>query len=431
MSPSELKAINAALTASGSEHASLFTSLIDDCKISYYNRRYPDKRNFGPSSANHLVWNTQQTPTGLRKLSIKEVQEICLRELPQVHESYNEALSCFNLSNAGEDALFTAKVEAGTKLINALTDATSGAAGAVTTFPSETFEDIWDLDWEPPDGYLAAKMTTCTLLPNDTLLPLQHSNEGTTLTTLVAGSVTWVVWPSTEHNLGVLEAAYDGFAQNFDHAQLDVTGNLQGGMIFPQKEGQTVRLPPHCPMMALATKNSGMVSYTQMTQEDFMATLRKLPLLKAWFQTEIDGARKQSDFNAFLIRHLDAMLNGHEDCEEAGYMKLTFKKGGPLDMLLRMWDDIKGDLAAILGPADHEAIASIWGDFLIEARGRNCIICKKECRNKLKLMKQHFEDAHWPNAKTTKRIDSMDVDESNEKVTVEDDRDEDDMELEG
>jgi hypothetical protein len=135
--------------------------------------------------------------------------------------------------------------------------------------------------------------------------------------------------------------------------------------------------------------------------------LQKLPLLRAWFQTELDGDRKQKEFNAAILIYLDVVLNGEREDEERDALKLSLIKDGPLYTLLTLWDAIKDDLASMMGPADAEAMVRTWEVFLVKAVGRECKICHTQIRNKQKLMKTHFVDNHWPKAKDTIRTDFM------------------------
>jgi hypothetical protein len=297
-----LIAVRTALQKCESEHAALFMSLIENGKLGPYKSKYPTKRSFGSSEADYLILGKIQTPEGLRKsLSAQKLQEICLRDLPEARKYYGERLSYFVPCDSTNNTMNTSKEEAGMRLIHSLTDTGHDATGVITTFPSEALEELSIQNRVPADGLLReSTMTTCTIIPGNTLLPLHHSNEGTTVTTLVTGSVIWIIWPSTDHNLTALQAAYEKTAEDFDAAHLDVARTFEGGLTFVQAEGEGLRIPPLCPMMCLATETSVFVAYSEVTVDSFVSTLQKLPFLKAWLQTEVDGQRKQSDFNASI-----------------------------------------------------------------------------------------------------------------------------------
>jgi hypothetical protein len=103
------------------------------------------------------------------------------------------------------------------------------------------------------------------------------------------------------------------------------------------------------------------------------------------------------------------MLNGDPDDEDRDAFKLEHAKDGLLDQLLSAWDQVKNDVAAMMGPTDCKTMESIWEAFLVSAKGRECRICNKRVANKQKLMKKHFIEAHWSKVKASKRVDSMEA----------------------
>lgn len=138
-----------------------------------------------------------------------------------------------------------------------------------------------------------------------------------------------------------------------------------------------------------------------------------------------------------MLKTLDKMLNGEidpasKDVNMSHKLPLT-PNDGPLHALLSSWDDVKGDVAAILSTADKKVVKDIWARFLIREKGRECKICGKVIRNKMKLMRKHFLDVHWPMEEKEKgkdkgegRVDSMEV--GGDEVSG--DGDEDAMEIE-
>jgi len=412
--------VRTALQASGSGNAALLTSLMDAGKLAPYKSKEASKRKLGLTGADNLWYPSlgkKQAPAGLGKLSTKQIQEICLRDLPRTHDYYGERLVYFSQSGTSGEAGEMSAEDAGMQTINGLTDTNLAATETVVTFPSESLEDICSQGRAIPENLLRAAMTTCTVLPNGTLLPLQHSNEGTTITTLLSGSIAWIIWPPTDHNIRTLQTAYGNYAEDLDETKLDVANDLEGGMIFVQTEGDGLRIPPFCPMMSLALKTSVLATNSQVTVDNYISMLQKLPLLKAWYQihqNEKDGNPMLSSFNASILLYLDLMLNGHSEHEDRNLLKLpaTTKEGLPgtlLGRLLSVWDSVKDDLAAVMGSEDHKAMENIWETFLVAAKGRKCWICSKEIRNKQKGMKKHFVDVHWAKIKVTKRIDSMEA----------------------
>ncbi|KAH8730381.1 hypothetical protein GQ44DRAFT_823135 [Phaeosphaeriaceae sp. PMI808] len=405
-----LVGVRTALKLSGTEHAATLTKLVDSGKLVPYKSKEGARQRFGLEDGDYPSLGKKQSPASLRDIfSPKKLQEMCLRDLPEAREYFGSRLNYFFQSDPADNSAETEQIDAGTRTILNLTNTDPETTQTIVTFPSETLEQLCAKDWEPPENHLRASVTTCTVLPDNTLLPLYHSNEGTTVVTLLTGSLIWIIWPSTSHNLRTLQTAYEGYTENVDETTLDVAHDLEGGMTFVQGEGDGLRIPPLCPIICLSTKTTVLATYSEITVDDFLDLLPKLSLLNAWFQTERDGRRKQAEFNVAFLRHLDLMLNGDPDDEEQNRCKLNHDKGGLLDALLKMWDDVKEDVAALMGPADRLTMEKIWETFLIGVKGRECRICGKRISNKQRLMKAHFVANHWSKAKEAKRVDSMEA----------------------
>jgi hypothetical protein len=403
-----LVAVRAALKVSDSEQASQFSLLIDSNRLTPYKSKESAKSKLGSNGVDYPTLGKKQAPPGLRSThSTKVLRDICLRDLPEAREYLGHRLLCFAQSGNSDGAVETSDDAAGMQTINSLVDTDIAATGTIVTFPSETLEELWSKDWEAPNNLLRASMTTCTVLPKNTLLPLHHSNEGTTIATQLSGSVVWITWPPTDKNLRTLQTAYEHFAEDLDGSKLNITDSLEGGMIFGQNEGDGLRLPPFSLITGLATTTSVLATQSHVTAEDFIKILQKLPLLKAWFRTEVDGSRKQAEFNASLLLYLDLMLNGDPENEDRHNLKLAVTKIGLLRTLLSTWDNVKNDVAAMMGPADRRTMDSIWEAFLTETVGRECPLCNKRVNKPLR--KAHFMEHHWPEAKEAERKDSMEA----------------------
>ena len=397
---SSIAAVRTALKSSDSENATLFTSLLEEHKFIPYKSREYAKRKL---RVDYARLGKKQVPSGLRgPQSPKALHDMCLRDLPKARERFGEQLTYFTQpgwSSAEEDMDQEA---AGMQTINTLIDADAGdATTTIVTFPSETLEKMCADGWEPPRNILRTTMTTCTVLPKDTLLPLHHSNEGTTITTLLSGTIVWIIWPPTAKNMRGLQTMYEIMRERGVENH-NVTFLFEGGMVFVQNQGDALSIPAHSVMMALATSTSVLAAYSEVTVQNFTATLERMPMLRAWFYAEIDGDRKQAEFVASLIRQLDLLLNGNPDIENGetpettvpDEVKLPRATSGLLDTLLLTWDRVKGDLAAMMRPVDHKSMENIWEAFLVDCAGQECRICGENIQNKEELMRQHFIESH-------------------------------------
>ncbi|KAH7392480.1 hypothetical protein BKA66DRAFT_547443 [Pyrenochaeta sp. MPI-SDFR-AT-0127] len=410
-----ISAVRATLKLSGSEHANHLISLIDNGKFGPY-RNKPEsiaRRRFGPSDANFPHLGKRISPFDADELpSLKELQEICLRDLPETREYFGDRPVYHAPYGNTEDTIHQTEEDISLNIINNL-EKDSIVADYAISFQSEVLENMRRRHHVKPDNMLHASMTTCSILPRHTIIPLQHSNDGITTATLLSGLVTWIIWPPTDHNVNVLQTAYESFADEFDNSKLDITHELEGGIILVQAEGEALRIPPFCPLTSFTLRTSVLASATTVTADTYVSMLQKAPLLQAFFKTELHGERKQTEFNAALLKWLDRMLNGEADVLGSSELDDTYRlihtENGPLETLLGIWDSVKDDIAAMIGPTDAMVMKDIWTVFLIGSKGRKCKICNKIIRTKHKLMRKHFVDHHWSEQKVAERVGSMGI----------------------
>jgi hypothetical protein len=410
-----LVAVRAALKVADTDEAGRIAALIDEAKLAPYKSKESVKQRLGAIRVESPTLGKKQAPKALRKRqSNSDLQQMCLRELSEMREHLGDRYTFFSQPDNNEAPRKMSLEDAGMQTINSLTDSSLDATATLVKISSKTLESLCTEDWEAPDNLLPSPITRCMILPSNTLIPLHHSNQGTTVTTLLSGSIVWVIWLPTDGNHRTLQTAYENLAQG-NGSELDLATDLDGGIIFVQNVGDGLHIPPFSPMMALSTSTSVLATSSEVTVENFISMLQKLALLKAWFQTELNGDLKQAEFGVELLRTFSLLLNGvddqhveeddDEDSEPTGlnHLQLPRVEDGLLAELLNIWDDIKNNLSAMLGSADHKTMENIWGHFLISMPGQNCAICRKRVKNKQKLMKKHFIDMHWVTCQEKKR----------------------------
>lgn len=392
-----LTAIRAALQGSASEHAAFFASLLDKGQLTTWKSLSSSARQFGAGENDCVNFGKKQSSFGTQKLpTIEELQEICIRDLINKRTLCEDLLAEIALRNRTQGAEHVDD-ETAIHFINNLVDTTSDATRGVLTFPSEALHEWCNKGLPIPENILRTAMTKCTILAGNTFLPLQYTNEGTTITTLLSGTLVWTIWPSTPHNLSTLETAYRNYAQDSSETHLATAlPALQNGIVFVQEPGEGIRIPPLCPILCLSTTNAPAILSTssQFTVPHFLNTLHHLPLLQTFYAATSD-AHAFSEFKASLLRYLDLLLNGDSDDSDGDALRLPAGPSGFLNDLLRLWDVVKDDVADLLGPADRRTLTEIWVDFLTSAKGRGCALCGERVWNRVGGMRGHFLERHW------------------------------------
>lgn len=386
------------LDRSPSQHASLFISLTKNGNNHAHACKPAARVPFGPNASDFPGLGKKISPFHASKLpSIEGLQRLLIDDLQTARRTQGHGNSSV-LESTGEAEADERDEEM--EVLNSLTNGDRTTRGAVAGFLSPSLDDICGDVKVEYENVLRESMTTATVLPAETLIPVQHSNEGTTFTALLAGSVAWIIWPPTKDNLDILQDAYDAFSEGFDGTKMDVSSRLKGGVCLVQSAGECVRIPPFCPIMCLSLKTSILATYSIVTANQLANMLSKLPLLLAWFKTEIDGERKKREFATALLSHLSAILQGAFEESDLKKQRYPYSEEGPLHTLLHSWDDIKHALAGIVDAVGAEEVILMWDTFLRNAKGRPCWLCGKNINNELREMRNHFETMHWSTEKS-------------------------------
>jgi Zn ribbon nucleic-acid-binding protein len=386
-------AVREALNKTDSQYTPLLTSLIDDGKNNPFACKPTARQAFGPKKDDFPSLGKKQSPFDSNALpSLKELQELLVSDLLTARES------CSHYINEGtQPAKSGSQTDDDEQLkhLKSLTDNDHDTRGGILSFPSPSFDKICDDGKVEYDGVVRESMTVASILSRDTLLPLQHSNEGTTFTTLLSGSVAWIIWPPTKQNLEILQTSYNVSAADLDDTRTNVPHELVGGVCLVQTIGDAIRIPPFCPLMCLSLERSVIATHFVVTATQLANMLHKLPLLLAWFKTEIDGERKKNDFVAALLPHLSTILQGDFEPVKLRHFEHPYEQEGPLRVLLEGWDEVKHAVASILCPSETQKVIAMWAEFLVNAKGRKCWICGWSTRNKQRDLPKHFELKHW------------------------------------
>lgn len=289
-----VSAVRKVLESSDSRQVVYFLSLIDTGKIGPYHskNRSVTRRRFGESASDFAQLGKKLAPFDVGKAPpLGELQQSWLRELAAIRGrpdgSGNVTGGSASWGEAG-DAMVPTVQDPDVQLINNLTNMSMTATGAITSFRSATLELLCqETDSTEPEHLLHAGTMSSTISSNDALLPLQHSNEVSTTTTLISGSLAWVIWPPTPHNSQVLTSAYECFNRYLTPATLEITDDLEGGIVLTQGVGEALSIRPVCPMMRMSTRPSVLATYSTVTAENLVSMLSNSALLTACFNTEI------------------------------------------------------------------------------------------------------------------------------------------------
>ncbi|KAL1649674.1 hypothetical protein SLS61_006330 [Didymella pomorum] len=348
-----LEKVREALNKADSQHGPLFISLTKTGKNRPFDGKPADRLPFGPNQKEFPSLGKRQSPFASKALpSLEDLQQLLIADLRTSQQRHNEESNAGTQSGANESQTDTDQL----KQLEILTDDQTDTGGIVLSFPSTSLDDMRGDNKVVYDNVVSEPMTEATVLPYDTLLSLQHSNEGTTFTTLLSGSVAWIIWPPTKHNLDILQSSYSASAEGFDCTKINVSSELRDGVAVVQTAGDAIRLPPFY---------------------------------------RVDGERKKKEFVAALLDGISNVLQGKYEADNLRNFEYPYAQEGPLLTLLQSWDEVKHTVAGVLEPAETERMMTMWTDFLSKSKGRKCWICGKVVGKKLKDMPRHLETKHW------------------------------------
>ncbi|KAJ4983798.1 hypothetical protein SVAN01_10718 [Stagonosporopsis vannaccii] len=354
--------MRAALNKALSQHTPFLISLIDNGKNYPHSCRPAVRLAFGRNERDFPGLGKKVSPFHSKLPSFEVLQGLLVNDLQAVKADEHD-----------EEP----------KLLSYLINGNPVTSDAVFGFPSPSLIDICGDAKVEYDNVLQESMAIATVLPAATLLSLQHSNEGTTFTSLLSGSVVWI---------------------RSDRTKMDICDQLHGGVCLVQSTGRTLRIPPFCSMVCLSLEASIFATYSVVTADQLADMMGKLPLLLAWLKTEIDGERKKMEFVTALLLHLSAILQGSFEKTDLMKCRYPYSEEGPLYSLLHNWDEIRSAVAGILDRSQAEQMIVMWDMFLRNSRGRQCWLCETDIKNKSKEMRKHFETQHWWTEKSTDNV---------------------------
>ncbi|KAF2689777.1 hypothetical protein K458DRAFT_290769 [Lentithecium fluviatile CBS 122367] len=392
---------------SSSPHILLFNNLININQNGPLKCTPNVKQRFGPLESSFPLLGKKPSPfaTFKKQPTVEELQDMLLTEIKRSSE--DDEPSFVPPPFCGDEGIVMSGEDAATELVQNLGDPTFKSKGFIPNLECPVLDEMAAKTREKAAGYMEETPMMCSVFPCDTLIPLQHHNETMSYSTLLLGSILWMIWPPTERNLTLLHRAYDEFAIDPDEEKFNIANELTGGVVFVQTASEGLRVPPYCIMLGLATENSVLAKYSLLSATQFTAMLHKLPFLESWWKTEAHGKEKRADFALALLPRIKRILAGDFDPYPPAEFLLTGQKGGALFELVKGWEQVNSSIASLVDGETAKGIKEVWVDFLCKVVGRNCALCTGYLQDKRKEMLAHFQDVHWPKEKVGETSEPM------------------------
>ncbi|KAF2004710.1 hypothetical protein P154DRAFT_616862 [Amniculicola lignicola CBS 123094] len=348
---------------------------------------------FGKGDISYPKLAPKQSPFGslprLNDLRKTLIREIIGKEEDRLDDGDSDGISLFNTSTGAEETILL--------LQNITNPSYTSAIPSMNPF----FTTISGLQVELPDDFshmmAITEEATIVIAPSNHLLELQHTNESYTYTTMMTGQVIWFVWPPTTHNLDCLKMGYEMFESDRRKADANIIKLLEYGVTFVQEKGDCVRLPPFCVILALSTNTTVLAKTSAITGGSFIQGLSNIPLLEAWWKTEVGGAKKRHDFFSALTWQIRMILSDDVEAFSTKDLEPPISLSDPLPSLLKSWDDVKAGFMSIMNVQDREDIMARLVELLRRCKGNSCFICGKSFgKSKARMnVEAHISQHHW------------------------------------
>jgi hypothetical protein len=271
-------------------------------------------------------------------------------------------------------------------------------------------------------GTLEECAVRMTVMPTEGVREMQHCDHYV-VSTLITGVQLWVVFPCNDNgsNAETLRQVYEGIASGAEDAHgrwEDAAKYMWRGLVFVQRPGETLILPPLWPHLIFSVKTSVSATYYVAKAVYFPKRLKHLGLWQAASRCWNDTVQQQAHLVKYacnLLEHLGLIINnGVKGIEERTIKQIYTDWDGLRTSVYELVNSIKDpEIVRKLS----EGFCDVWATFLNKrarkARRGVCRICGApidtlpdtppnefdEPPHVTALYKRvalHFTSAHWP-----------------------------------
>jgi hypothetical protein len=287
--------------------------------------------------------------------------------------------------------------EIASKLVENLDNPMYMEDGSIHNVKSKELDATASFQSWQSDGMLGCSGLDLSVLPAGGSNDLDY-RDCWTLSTLLQGSLFWMIMPPTPENLELLREKYQKHMDGEETNSWEYVEQLTGTIAFVQSPGQMVYIPPCCLFAMISIETCVSAAYRIATVKKFHMTLHNLPLFlqRTYYDNSEAQAMKFKDKADTIQQALEAILTSS---------LLPFDSKPAIIQICRMWKDVKDDVRTVCesvideetSTAVQNRIKETFTKFLIEkgkktAKCRLCGIAKKELDE---TYAEHFEHAHW------------------------------------
>jgi hypothetical protein len=382
-----------------------FTELIIPGRLSFLSSDtgaviHSFSRAYGASKVNHLTAPTL-SDTGARRLHPHSLRRILEKNWSWLDEAQFYPPLILLLSLPFSDG--ASRETAARELVEHLDDQYYAAYQTTLTFRSPVIDLYLSqfLGSNESSSVVSRSSTDITsIMPCGALRPLEASTlTSSTTIHLITGVRVYIVYPPSLHNLTTLQRYLVGLTKDLAPNHTSVCDDLEDGITFVQRAGQTVTIPPFSPTVVVATATSTGVTILSRFLEDLPCRLRHLKLMLAQIAAIQHVCHETTEVpseyhTAQLYKDLSTVLRELEPSTSS----FTF-----LSALGAAWNEeyscfrdlVEAYIAKPFKEHIHRNIPRVW-DLAVHNLGfKHCPVCGVNFKGCGTVFLVHFRTQHW------------------------------------
>jgi hypothetical protein len=253
---------------------------------------------------------------------------------------------------------------------------------------------------ETDDTLPQLSANTNSIMHCGALLPLEASALMSSSTIhLITGVRVYIVYPPSPHNTMTVQKYFIDLANDSTPRHQSVCNDLQEGITFVQRAGQTVTIPPFCPTIVFSTTTSAGVTIRSRCCDDVSMRVRQLGLMVAQVRAVQHVCQETADASleyhiAQLYKDLSMVLKASE--RNTSTLRLTLALGAAWkEQSIGFQALVEEHILEPLRGQIRNNIPRLWSLAVRKQGLEECPVCNVNLSDLGIAFTAHFQKEHW------------------------------------
>ena len=235
------------------------------------------------------------------------------------------------------------------------------------------------------------------------LLPLEASALTSSSTIhLITGVRVYIVYPPTPHNMTIMQKYLLDLTKCPAPKHASVCNNLQEGITFVQRAGQTATIPPFCPTTVLSTTTSAGIIVRSRCHNDVSMRLTQVELIVDQIRAVQHVCRETADTSleyhtVQLYKDLSTVFRALEPSTPGRRQTLALGAAWK-DINTRFRALIEGYVSQPLKDKILKNVPRLWNFAVQKQDFEECPVCNVDLKDLGMAFIAHFRKEHWNEA---------------------------------